>query len=282
MCACSLCLAHPLQDHVRNVRFAADSRGVPHELSFFFSRIAPGGLAAFEPALHRFLRLAEHHRNVLVGMQPVADEEGNQDNVPSARQAVAIPDARFFFHENRVDLGVKILRADEFDLALDGLTGVFVAARAVAGDEQRGLIRFRRARDRIFLDDFSRAREQHIRHAVVRADGTAVINRLRTALLHAGKIGLVVPAQAEFTGDDFFGEVTFADEQRNDEDTRRKNATERTADRGLQFPETFEHLREKVATAQFIRVLIRRRSRIGIQRRAMADQNERSVGEAVI
>src|SRR5213075_2039850 len=68
VCACSLCLAHPLQDHVRNVRFAADSRGVPHELSFFFSRIAPGGLAAFEPALHRFLRLTEHHRNMLIGM----------------------------------------------------------------------------------------------------------------------------------------------------------------------------------------------------------------------
>ena len=102
------------------------------------------------------------------------------------------------------------------------------------------------------------------------------------ALLHTREIGLVVPAQAEFSRDNFLGKVTFADEQGKDEGTRSEHATQDAANGRLEFPKAFEHLREKVATAQFIRVLIGRRSRIGIQRRAMADQNERSVGEAVI
>ena len=130
----------------------------------------------------------------------------------------------------------------------------------------------------MFVNNFTGARQQHVRHAVVRADRTAVVNRPAAAPLRAGKIGSIIGAKAEFARDDFLGEITFADEQRNDEDTRRKYAPQHAANGRLEFPEAFEHLREKLAAAQFIRVLIRRRGGIRVQRRAMADQHQRGVG----
>src|SRR5439155_26322481 len=108
-------------------------------------------------------------------------------------------------------------RANKFDLPLDGLAGILVAARAVPGDEQRGLAGLWSARRGMLFDDVARAGQQHLRHAVVRADWTAVVERLAAALLHAREVRLVVRAQAEFTRDDFLGEVSFADEQRHNE-----------------------------------------------------------------
>ena len=244
--------------------------------------IAPGWLSAFESALHRFNRFAQHERNAFVRVQSVADEERHHDDILRSCQPVAISDARLLFHEHGMHFRVNVSRADEFDLSFDGCARVFVVARAVAGDEQSDVLPLGRCRPGMFLNNFTGARQQHVRHAVVRADRTAVVNRPAAAPLRAGKIGSIIGAKAEFARDDFLGEITFADEQRNDEDTRRKHAPQHAANGRLEFPEAFEHLREKVATAQFIRVLIRRRGGIRVQRRAMADQHQRGVGKVII
>ena len=49
----------------------------------------------------------------------------------------------------------------------------------------------------------------------------------------------------------------------------------------LQFPETFDHLSEDSASAQFIRVLIGRCRRVRIERRAVSYQHQRSVGKFI-
>ena len=64
----------------------------------------------------------------------------------------------------------------------------------------------------MLLDDVARPGEQHARHAVVRADRAAVVNRPVAPLLDASKIGLAARSQAELARDDFLGEVTFGDE----------------------------------------------------------------------
>ena len=111
----------------------------------------------------------------------------------------------------------------------------------------------------------------------MRANRAAVVNRLVAPFLNAGKIGLVVRSQAELARDDFLGEIAFADKQRYDEYARRKHAAQHGADGRLQFPEAFNHLREDAAPAQFIRVLIRRRGRVRIERRSVSHQHQRGV-----
>ena len=71
---------------------------------------------------------------------------------------IAAVDARFFLHENRVDLGVDFQRADQFHLPLNGLAGIGVALRAVAGDEQRGVRRFWARAGREIVPTISSAR----------------------------------------------------------------------------------------------------------------------------
>src|SRR6267378_4421124 len=68
-------LPHPLQNHIRNMRLAADARAVPNQLPMFLGRIAPGWLPALQPFLHHPPRFAQHFRYVLERVQPVADEK---------------------------------------------------------------------------------------------------------------------------------------------------------------------------------------------------------------
>src|SRR5205814_10390279 len=62
---------------------------------------------------------------------------------------------------------------------------------------------------------------------------------------------------------------------------RGEDAPEHAADGRLQLPETFKHLREEFATAEFIGMLISWRSRIGIERRAVAHEHEGCVGKVI-
>lgn len=216
--------SNAFQNHFRKVRFAADAGGVPDEFAVFLRGISPRRLAAAHSLTDVFLRFAEQHRDVFVGMQAVADEERDHHEVSRAGEPVAVADTRVFLHEHGVNFGVFFSRADELDLALDGDAGVFVVARAVAGDEERDVLRFGRARKGMPLEDVAGTGENHVRHARVCADGSAVKKRLRVAPLHAREIGLVVRAQAKFARDDLLGEVAFADEQRHDEYARREYA----------------------------------------------------------
>ena len=133
--------ADALQDNFRHQRLAADAGGVPNAFAFVLGWVAPGRLAQLQPLPHDGPGRAQHHRNVFKGMQAVADEERDHNHVLRLRQLVAIADARVFLHEKGVDLGKKVLGADQLHLPLDGFAGILVVARAVAGDEQGGLRR---------------------------------------------------------------------------------------------------------------------------------------------
>lgn len=170
---------------------------------------------------------------------------------------------------------------DESDLVLDRFAGVLVVAGAVAGDEERRPVRPRAAavRRRMLLHHVAGAGEDHLGHARVGTDRSAVMKRLRTAPLDTRETRLAVPAEAELARDDLLGEVAFADEQRHDEDPRRGRAAQDAGEGRMLLPEALDHLCEDAAAAQFIGMLEGRRRRIGVQRRTMAREHERGVGE---
>src|SRR5207247_2492745 len=144
-----------------------------------------------------------------------------------------------------------------------------------------GIFRLWRARERKLFHNLASAGENHAGHAVMRADRAAVVKRLLAAFLHARQILLRIRAQTEFTRNDFFREIAFADEQRHDEDSWSEHAAQHTGDARLKLPKAFEHLRKNLASAQFVRVLMSRRAGFRIQRRAMAHEDKRRIGEIV-
>src|SRR5881296_865006 len=75
------CLAHPFQNHVGEGWFVADAGGVPDSFAAFFGRVTPGGLAALVALLDHPRRGAQHHGDLFVGVQPVADKERDDDKV---------------------------------------------------------------------------------------------------------------------------------------------------------------------------------------------------------
>ena len=127
--------ADSFKDHVGDVRFRADGGRVPDKFAVSRGRVAPGRLAAVEAVANNFSRLAEHHGNVLEGMQAVADEERDHNNPFGPRHLVTVADAGILLHECRVDFGVKILRANQLDLPLNRFARILVVARPVPRDE---------------------------------------------------------------------------------------------------------------------------------------------------
>jgi hypothetical protein len=169
--------------------------------------------------------------------------------------------------------------ANQFDPALDGLARVLVVARAVACDEKSRFLRLCRARERMFLHDLTRSSQQHARHAVMRADWTAVVKRPIATLLHARKLLLLVVAQAQLAWNDLLGEIAFADEQGDDENARREHTAQHAAHVRLQFPEALEDLRKQTSPAQLVRVLISGCARLRVQRGAVSDENQGGIGK---
>src|SRR5271156_3186344 len=74
-------LSNELQDDVGKVRFAADAGGVPDFFAVALGRVAPGWLALLHTIPHDALGQAQHHRDVFVRVQAVADEKGHHDNI---------------------------------------------------------------------------------------------------------------------------------------------------------------------------------------------------------
>src|SRR5436190_13593773 len=135
-----------------------------------------------------------------------------------------------------MDFAVDVLGADEVGLALDGFAGVFVVAGAVAGDEECSVLRFRRAGKGMLVYDFAGAAEEDVGHAVVCADRAAVVEDLGVAALNMRRGEDTPPyLKAEFTRDDFFGEVAFADEEGHDEDSRGEDAAQDAGQVWLNF-----------------------------------------------
>src|SRR5688572_9423068 len=124
------------------------------------------------------------------------------------------------------------------------------------GDEQCRFLRLRCARERMLLHHLAGTGQQHRRHAVVRSDRTAVMQRLHPTLLDAWKTPLPLRAQAQLAWNNLFCEIAVTDEQRNDEHPRREHPAHHRTDRRLLLPETLCHLAKDLSTAQLIRMLV--------------------------
>lgn len=131
-------------------------------------------------------------------------------------------------------------RADQLHLPLDRLARVLIVPRAVAGDEQRNVRRQRRPWERMLRHHLACPRHDHVRHAVVRPDGTAVIQSLTAALLNTREFALPLGAKAQLARDHLLREIALADEQRH-EKTRGANtprSTPATPGSSFQKPST--------------------------------------------
>src|SRR6266849_5900845 len=138
----------------------------------------PGRLAAFEAALHSLGGFPEQHRDVLSDVQAVAHKERHHHDMLCLRHLEAISDARFFLDEDGVYFRIESKVSDEFDLVFDGLARTFVAASAMSSDKERDFGRLGRAWKRVSLDDVPGTSQEHIRHALVSADGRAIVEDL--------------------------------------------------------------------------------------------------------
>jgi len=269
------------QYHLHNVRFRADAGGIPEAFALFFGGIAPRRLSKFETFLNRLFRFAQHHGYILEGMQAVADEERDHHDIFCLRKMVALSNARLFFHENRMDGSVNILRPDQLNLMLNGFAGIFVLAGSVTGDEERRFGGLWFARERKLLHHFPSAGEQDLGHAVVRANRAAVKKSLFTALFYkrmALDFGFwALDFESQFAREDFLGEIAFANEERHNENSGRKNSAQHLREIWFLFPERFLDLRENFSPAQIVGVLVSGRGGIGIQRRAVTGQDQSRV-----
>src|ERR1035437_1562588 len=105
-------LFDPFQNHVGDVRFAADGGRIPDEFGVFLRRIAPRRPAGGQALLDDPSRLAEQNRNVFLRVQPIADEKWHHHQVFRFRQRITISDARRLFEKNPVDAGINFPGAD--------------------------------------------------------------------------------------------------------------------------------------------------------------------------
>ena len=85
--------------------------------------------------------------------------------------------------------------------------------------------------------------------------------------------------EAEFARDDLLGEVAGADEIRDDVNLRGARLPQRLAKIGFFLPETDVDLGEDAAPPQFLRMLVGGRAGIGIECRAMPEQQQRRFAE---
>jgi hypothetical protein len=152
-------------------------------------------------------------------------------------------------------------------------------------DENRRLTWFRCARKRMFFDNLLRPREQHLRHAFMRAHGAAVIQRLRfkpRALgcrphLHPIKPVRPLLREPKLPRNDFLRKVSFTNKERHHKNPRCKRSPQHRRQTRLLFPKPLQYLPKNSPAPQLIRMLIRRPRRLRVQRRSMTHQHQRCV-----
>jgi len=235
---------------------SAHDGGVPDELAISFSRISPGRLAHAQALLDYAFGIAEHYGNIFLSVHPLADEKWNDDDVSRFCEVKTFADFGSFFEEYGVDPGVDVLRANQVGLVLDGGSRIFVLFGAVAGDKQRQILRFRRAREGIFFDNFAGAFQKDCGDAIVSADRFAVEEGLRAALLDTREVFHAFSFEAQLSGDYFVTEIAFADEERDNENPIYRQAGKDVFDFWVLFPKGFTHFGKESARTQLPRVLI--------------------------
>jgi hypothetical protein len=214
-------------------------------------------------------------------MHPIADEKRDHDNIPDLRHAVTITDARVFFDENGMHLGIFVPMPNEFDLSLDGFAGVFILSRAVAGDEKSDFGGLGRLRKWMLRNNIPGTGQQDARHAFVGANGRAIIERLLSPLLHARE-SLIVCAKAQLKWDGFLGKITFTDKERHDEDAACGHIPQRIRDSRFDLPKALHNPVKDLAAAQFAGVLKNGRARLLILGRAVPDQEQGGIRKIIV
>lgn len=195
-------------------------------------------------------------------MHSIADKKWNNDKVFFGGEGIAVCDARLFFHENGMNFGVDVFGPNQFDLTFDCFSRVIVCSCAVTSNEKRCFAGFRRTREREFFDNIFSARQKDVGHAIVGANGTAVIERLRAAILNALKIRLPFSSEPEFNRDCLFTKISFADQKWDDKYATGRNRIHDGRDEGLLFPKRGFDARKNVTSPQFGGVLYGGRSGI--------------------
>ena len=168
---------------------------------------------------------AEEDGDVLERVEPVGDEEGDDDDVRGGGESGPVGDEWWFFHVGVDDFcEAAVHGADDFDLVLDGLGGVVIEAGAVADDDETAV------GERDAFGDFGGAFEEEPRHGRVDADGVGVVGD------GVAEVGGAA-GEAEFARDDVLGEVALADEIGDDVDFRGIDHAEDLAHGGFFLPE---------------------------------------------
>jgi hypothetical protein len=91
-----------------------------------------------------------------------------------------------------------------------------------------------------------------------------------------------VGAKAELVGNDFTGEIAFADEERRNEHPRREKIRQNFFDLRFLFPERLADFGKNPPTTQFRRVLMDGRGGTGVLLRAVTQHHERGIGELIV
>ena len=213
-------------------------------------------------------------------MQAVADEKRHDDHVRSLGGLGTPGHARILLHEAGLHIGIKSLAAQQLDLALDGLTRVFVVAGSVSRNEKSGLV-WRRWGGFV-SDHLAGPGAQHRRHAVVSSHRPTIKEPLAAALRRHRERSQALLArcqQSQFTRNDFLGEIAFTDEERNEKHPGGKNPATNLPEIRLLLPESLLDLRKTSATPKFISMLPSWRGGIGIERRPVANQDQGRIGK---
>lgn len=274
--------ADSLENDVGHAGVSADAGGIPNTFALFFCGVTPGGLAVLKPLPYNALGFTQQHRNIFTSMQAIAGEERDDDEVLRLCKVIALSDAGLFFHENRMDGSIKILFAEKVGLVLDGNAGIVVLFGAVTGDKERNVLKLRRAGKREFFDDFAGASEQNRGEAIVCANGLAVELFLRAISPDAGEFALTFTEETKRVWNDVLAEIAFADKEGDDEDAGGGDRGKDLLDGGFLFPKGFVYFRKDVSSAQFGGVLADWSGGLGVKSRAMSDQHQRGVREAIL
>ena len=88
-----------------------------------------------EPLLDDEFGFPEQHRDFFARMEPIADEKRDQHNIFGASNLIAFWNAGILLEEYWVNFRVFSSGTNALHLAFDGGAGVFIALRAVPGNE---------------------------------------------------------------------------------------------------------------------------------------------------
>lgn len=128
-----------IENDVGHERLGADGGGVVEGLFLELVGITAEDLLLASGKAFRFFK-AEHHGDVLIAVEAIGDEEGDDDGIGSVGHLGPVGDEGRLFHVGVVDFGEAAFgeSLDQIHLGLDGFGGIFVQAGAVTDDEEAG------------------------------------------------------------------------------------------------------------------------------------------------